>query len=126
MLHLFIALLPILDCKTSTHPYPDLPDWVQFGVSCVFPFTFRNRTYYSCTYEQISGQFFNYLPWCSTKVDENGNHDGNNDELNEDGTYNLGVCDPNEKPLKCPIPPRRKFLKRLRHVLIFNQLCHII
>ena len=41
--------------------------------SCIFPFvttnfaTFTTRVYYDCNVNQNG-------PWCSTKVDENGNH----------------------------------------------------
>ena len=96
----------IIDCKTGNsssivefHKRKSM----QSGVPCIFPFTRKGKTYYSCTYD-IS-HYFDYKPWCATKVDEYG-------ELiskNKDGSRNYGICDPDENPLECPIPPRRKF-----------------
>ena len=40
------------------------------NASCVLPFIYDNKEYHSCIY----GPFSDGIPWCSTKVDENGNH----------------------------------------------------
>ena len=42
------------------------------GKPCVFPFKFQGKTYSTCT-NRIKHKKHN-LPWCSTKVDERGNH----------------------------------------------------
>ena len=78
----------------------------QIGVPCVFPFTLKGKTYHSCTYDysHVTG----YKPWCSTKVDPNGNHVTGR---NPDGTKNWGTC--LEDDFTCPIPPRRKFQKHV-------------
>ena len=40
------------------------------GVECVFPFIFDNKRYHSCIYHSSTDG----KPWCSTKVDDNGEH----------------------------------------------------
>ena len=45
---------------------------------------------------------------------------------NSDGTYNLGVCEPNADPLKCPIPPKRKYMERLLYTFMPNVMCNLI
>ena len=79
-------------CRTSTSDSGE-GDRGQLDAPCQFPFSLRNKTYYSCTfdYSHITG----YKPWCSTKVDRNGNH--------VSGGKNWGVCDDKQN---CPIPPR--------------------
>ena len=79
-------------CRTSSSDSGE-GDRGQLDAPCQFPFTLRNKTYYACTfdYSHITG----YKPWCSTKVDRNGNHIS--------GGKNWGVCDDNRN---CPIPPR--------------------
>ena len=53
----------------------------QKNKSCVFPFRFRDTVYTECTdVSDREGKF-----WCSTKVDNNGNHIG------QQGNY--GFCD---------------------------------
>ena len=63
------------------------------NLPCQFPFTVKNKTYWACTYDysHITG----YRPWCSTKVDRQGNHIV--------AQRNWGICD---DKLNCPIPPR--------------------
>jgi hypothetical protein len=63
------------------------------NLPCQLPFTVRNKTYYSCTFDY--SHITEYLPWCSTKVDELGNH------ISAGNTW--GICDDREN---CPIPPR--------------------
>ena len=48
-----------MDCKTNGG---------DVGRQCVFPFIYKGTTYSSCT---NAGEDFY---WCSTKVDESGNH----------------------------------------------------
>ena len=40
----------------------------QSGQKCVFPFTYRDTTYHSCTKRDIG------KPWCSTRTDRSGRH----------------------------------------------------
>eukprot|EP00094_Tigriopus_californicus_P006154 TCALIF_05926-PA protein Name:"Similar to snk Serine protease snake (Drosophila melanogaster)" AED:0.19 eAED:0.19 QI:0/0.83/0.71/0.85/0.66/0.71/7/188/824 len=73
---------PSKDCMTTTgSKNPNKP--------CVFPFKYRGKIYYSCAWVIFH---ITKGPWCSTQVDEDGNHIR--------GQY--GVC----QPEKCPIPPR--------------------
>ena len=58
--------------------------------SCVFPFRYNGISYHRCTLEQADEQG---VAWCSTLVDENGNH------VSGGGHY--GNCGPN-----CPLPGR--------------------
>merc|ERR1719392_448330 len=53
------------------------------GSPCVFPFTFADTTYTSCTAWIYGGQP-DGTTWCSTKVDASGNH------VNNEGNY--GFC----------------------------------
>ena len=48
-----------MSCSTISGKTPNLP--------CVFPFEFEGTTYHSCSWEDGTR-------WCSTKVDENGQH----------------------------------------------------
>ena len=57
---------------------------------CVFPFDFRENTYYSCTTTAAKDG----VPWCSIKVDNNGNHIGSK------GLW--GHCSS-----ECPVEPGR-------------------
>ena len=41
------------------------------GTPCIFPFKHKDKWYNECTKDDHSESKF----WCSTKVDENGNHD---------------------------------------------------
>ena len=52
------------DCHTEK--YDDSP---RKGVPCIFPFKYKDKRYNECTKDGHS-KF-----WCSTKVDENGNHE---------------------------------------------------
>ena len=76
---------------------------------CVFPFKWRNKTHYACTYDDISPAFNQKTiiqPWCSTKVDENNNH--------IDGP-NWRFCNKNDN--KCPVeenPQRPLNIGKLR------------
>ena len=55
---------------------------------CIFPFKFDGQTWNTCTnVDDPSGPY-----WCSTKVDDQGNHIG--------GQGNWGNCDGS----KCPMP----------------------
>ena len=75
-------------CLTSTEA-----DSSRKGVSCVFPFSLRGKIYSSCTYDY--SHITKYKPWCSTKVDQNGNH------ISAGG--NWGIC---ADSINCPIPPK--------------------
>ena len=93
----------LTECKTSNSSdvYQLLiKRGAQIGQPCIFPFTVKNKTYHSCTYDfsHVTG----YKPWCSTKIDNAGNHITGR---NTDGTANWGICEDVEN---CPIPPRRK------------------
>ena len=59
-------------CRTTSGP--------AAGKRCVFPFTWKGRTYHSCTRE---GDQYGHL-WCSTSTDTGGNH------VSGQGEY--GVC----------------------------------
>ena len=52
---------------------------------CIFPFIFNNETHYGCIWDLNDS-----YAWCSTKVDDQGNHIWGN----------WGKCDGS----KCPIP----------------------
>jgi len=54
----------------------------QKNKACVFPFSFKNVTYYHCTKNHDT----NSKPWCSTQVSSNGEHKANIDQW--------GQCDP--------------------------------
>ena len=58
MLHTYFILES--NCMTIGGNFPNKP--------CIFPFKFDGSTYYNCKHEDDSPS------WCSTKVDENGNH----------------------------------------------------
>ena len=66
-------------CLTSKGP--------SLNESCIFPFTYKGKVYNSCTLDGDSSQG----AWCSTSVDEFGNHVG--------GSH-WGICGRN-----CPTPP---------------------
>lgn len=80
------------NCRTSQTD-KGYGDRGQLNQPCQFPFTLRGKTYWACTYDlsHITG----YKPWCSTKVDADGNHIS--------GGRNWGICDDAQN---CPIPPR--------------------
>ena len=61
------------------------------GNACIFPFTFNGITYSDCPWNENDGAF-----WCSIKVDENGEHIGNQGKW--------GVCG-----LGCKIEPYRGY-----------------
>ena len=86
--------IQILECKTSSTAGIGMAN-----LPCQFPFTLRNKTYHSCTFD--FSHITEYLPWCSTKVDDLGNHisAGNN----------WGICD---DLANCPIPPRCGYQSR--------------
>ena len=67
-------ILP-LTCTTTSGPDSDKP--------CVFPFTFAKVTYNNCTTK--GNEPGDNKAWCSTKVDESGNHIG--------GQGNYGFCE---------------------------------
>ena len=51
----------------------DLEDERECDTSrCKFPFKFVGRVHSSCT--DVMKQYTKYKPWCSTEVDEAGNH----------------------------------------------------
>ena len=102
----FIEYFPALACTTgNTTELIKLHNKrkAQSGVPCIFPFTLKGKIYHTCTYDFSHTTY--YKPWCSTNVDETGKHVSGR---NADGSRNWGICDENEKPLDCPIPPRRK------------------
>ena len=67
-----------LECKTDSGADPNKP--------CVFPFKFRNTTYNCCTFDASPEN----KAWCSTKVDQAGNHIG--------GQGNWGYCEEKCQP----------------------------
>ena len=42
------------------------------GMNCIFPFKYKGVTHNACTKHGIEDT--EYDPWCSTKVDNNGDH----------------------------------------------------
>ena len=56
---------------------------------CIFPFKFNDVVYNQCTW--VSADLTEHKPWCSTEVDETGEHKG--------GRGKWGNCGPG-----CPIP----------------------
>ena len=90
-----------LECKTRWENLsPALKhERKNMASSCVFPFTWNNKTHYACTYEH--NNFWLGKPWCSTKVDENDNH--------IDGHW--GICD--IKNDKCPIEEKPQRTSKL-------------
>ena len=76
--------------------YNDKYLWATKGklnATCQFPFKHNGKTYYTCTYDY--GYVTNHKPWCSTKTDEDFNH--------QEG--NWGICD---DEVNCYIPERSK------------------
>ena len=67
-------------CKTNEGASPNL--------KCIFPFFYNGKNQTTCTWD--SSNLTNNKSWCSTLVDESGNHVG--------GKW--GDCGP-----ECPIPP---------------------
>ena len=53
------------NCRTVAGPSP--------GMKCIFPFTVGEVTHMACTTRFLNPED---TPWCSTKVDDNGNHIG--------------------------------------------------
>jgi hypothetical protein len=43
------------------------------GETCVFPFTYKNKTYTKCSTEDV-GQHLNMGSWCPTKVKQSFHH----------------------------------------------------
>ena len=70
-------------CKTSGGPSANAP--------CVFPFKFRGEIHNECNWDGDSSNG----AWCSTLIDDSGQHVG--------GKGNWGNCGS-----KCPIPPNPK------------------
>eukprot|EP00095_Tigriopus_kingsejongensis_P000444 maker-scaffold492_size156171-snap-gene-0.17 protein:Tk00444 transcript:maker-scaffold492_size156171-snap-gene-0.17-mRNA-1 annotation:"AT19278p" len=68
-------------CRTIGGKTPDQP--------CIFPFKYRGKIYYSCTWVIFH---ITKGPWCSTQVDEDGEH----------VRGKFGICG----PATCDIPPR--------------------
>jgi len=58
-----------LACTTTTEERSNTGK-SKLGVSCVFPFKYKDEIYNSCTTEDDSDGFL----WCSTKVDSEGKH----------------------------------------------------
>merc|ERR1712106_117195 len=56
----------------ATEPVPCVNCTTEEGTACQFPFTIGAKTYTSCTIDNDT------KPWCSTKVDGNGNHISSN------------------------------------------------
>ena len=102
LMHYIVTTILISGCFTSTKDFEVERDQAR-GQKCLFPFTLNNITYRSCTYDYSYITFAK--PWCSTKVDLDGNHVKGR---NADGSRNWGICDDREN---CPIPPRRKTMK---------------
>ena len=64
----------------------------QLNARCKFPFKFLNRTYNACTRTLTEER--NGKPWCSTKLDKDGNHiEGERDEKGFEIEANWGICD---------------------------------
>ena len=86
-------------CTTVTGPDENKP--------CIFPFQYEGVTYNTCT--GISS--VEKIPWCSTLVDDAGNH------VSGQGKY--GNCGP-----ECPAPPLTfediKYGKYYQFVLNYN------
>merc|ERR1719346_385933 len=53
------------NCRTVSGPSPNS--------KCVLPFTYNGKTYYECPVDPEDSTKF----WCSTQVDQNGNHISN-------------------------------------------------
>ena len=64
------------------------------GKKCIFPFTWQGNTYNSCAYDPAQGDEY---PWCSTKVDSNGNH--------VSGQSQWGKCSPGCSQIPPPSTP---------------------
>ena len=60
--HLRICYLISGSCFTNNGPSAE--HW------CQLPFSYKGRTYSTCTYEES----FDGRPWCSVKVDDKGHH----------------------------------------------------
>ena len=63
------------------------------NLKCIFPFFYNGKNKTTCTWD--SSELTNKKPWCSTLVDETGNHVG--------GQGEWGNCGPG-----CPIPPENR------------------
>ena len=74
---------------------------VRKGVPCVFPFQYAGKTYKTCTHDH--SRVFQYLPWCSTRVNKQGVHIARKDRH---GVWNVGICEDKEN---CPLPYKREF-----------------
>ena len=73
------------ECVTNEGASPNL--------KCIFPFFYNGKNKTTCTWD--SSELTNNKPWCSTLVDETGNHVG--------GQGEWGNCGPG-----CPIPPENR------------------
>ena len=78
----------------------------QLNATCQFPFTVKNKIYYTCTWDY--SHTTNQNPWCSVDTDDNNKHHGGKDRVIIDGKKKKfwGICDDTDA---CNIPPRRKF-----------------
>ena len=56
--------IPVLGCKTTIGADPN--------TLCIFPFRYKGKTYDACTWKDADQT--NNQAWCSTKVDNLGNH----------------------------------------------------
>ena len=58
------------------------------GTKCIFPFTHNGVIHKTCTKHGIEDT--EYKPWCSTKVDDNGNHiSGNWGDCSQDCPFEV-------------------------------------
>ena len=80
------------------------------GKPCIFPFTFYDKVYLSCTTDGF-GDTHMRLYWCSTMVDENGKHVAGKwgaCSLGCPGTKQEGYirnkCDTEEQGIQCNLP----------------------
>ncbi len=67
---------------------------------CIFPFTYEGVTYNNCTVANDPDN----MPWCSTKVDEDGNHV-------KAGRY-WGHCDPDCNEISAKEKPEFAFVTK--------------
>ena len=83
MFHIFFTAAKLtIVCKTVSGATPNLP--------CIFPFHYNCVTHTKCTWDHA--QLTDHKPWCSTLVDDSGNH--------VEGQGKWGNCGTD-----CSIPP---------------------